>query len=158
HTEFDEHLVLDPELSVREGGVLPFAGTSSEYVNQILEGLAYQQGYTPDTPLKDWSEQARQLLLNGSKQPIPLNYTNRFGRKRSYQAHFEGVLHWLKRRYGETSSQMIKEELEQYMASRPCDACKGMRLKPESLAVTVGELNISQLTAFSIERAAGWLD
>jgi excinuclease ABC subunit A len=158
HTEFDENLVLEPELSVREGGVLPFASTSSEYVNQILEGLAYQQGYTPDTPLRDWSEQGRQLLLHGSKQPVPLNYTNRFGRKRSYQAHFEGVLHWLKRRYSETSSQMIKEELEQYMASRPCEACRGMRLKPESLAVTIGELNVSQVTAFSIERAAAWMD
>jgi excinuclease ABC subunit A len=158
HTEFDEQLILDGELSVREGGVLPFSGTSSEYINQILEGLAFHQGYTPDTPLKQWSEQARQALLNGAKQPVPLNYTNRFGRTRSYQAHFEGVLHWLKRRFAETSSQMIKDELEQYMASRPCEACRGMRLKPESLAVTVGELNISRLTSYSIERALGWVE
>ena len=88
---------------------------------------------------------------------IPIRFTNRTGRQRSYNAHFEGVLNWVKRRYSETGSQAIKEELEQYMSSTPCAACRGLRLKPESLAVTVGDLNISQATAFSIEKAIGWI-
>jgi excinuclease ABC subunit A len=156
HQEFDPALLLDDERSVRDGGVIPFAGTSSEYVQQILEGLARQQGYSPDTPLGEWSEAAKNLLIQGSPQRIPIHFA-RNGRERSYNAHFEGVLNWLKRRYGETGSQGIKEELEQYMSTTPCAACKGQRLKPESLAVTIGERNISVVTSFSIEEAIGWL-
>jgi excinuclease ABC subunit A len=156
HREFDPALFLDDERSVRDGGVVPFAHTSSEYVQQMLESIAKQHGYTPDTPLGEWSETARQELLYGSSRPIPITYV-RNGRQRSYNAHYQGVLNWLKRRYSETGSAGIKEELEQYMAATPCEACRGQRLKPESLAVTVGDLNISQVTAFSIERALGWL-
>src|SRR5207248_1210770 len=131
--------------------------TSSEYVQQMLDGLSKQHGYTPDTPLREWSESARHVLLYGSSTPIPISFTNRTGRRRSYNAHYEGVLNWLKRRYGETGSQSIKEELEQYMASTPCEACRGMRLKPESLAVLIGDRNISEVTAHSIETALGWI-
>jgi excinuclease ABC subunit A len=155
HREFDPTLLLDDDRSVRDGGVVPFAHTSSEYVQQMLESIAKQHGYTPDTPLREWSEAARQVLLHGSSRPIPITYT-RNGRQRSYNAHYEGVLNWLKRRYGETGSQSIKEELEQYMASTPCEACRGLRLKPESLAVTIGGRNISQVTAYSIEGAIRW--
>jgi excinuclease ABC subunit A len=156
HREFDPALLLDDERPVTDGGVVPYANTSSEYVQQMLEGLAKQQGYSPDTPLRDWSEASRHVLIHGSPHPIPIRFTNRTGRTRSYNAHYEGILNWVKRRYSETGSAGIKEELEQYMSSTPCAACRGYRLKPESLAITIGERNISQVTAFSIEDALRW--
>src|SRR5262249_3374165 len=136
-----------------DGGVIPFAGTSSEHVQQILEGLAHRYGLSDNLPLREWPEEPLDVLLHGASKPIPITYVNRQGRKRSYDAHFEGVIPWLKRRYNETGSQGIKDDLEQYMTSRPCATCKGFRLKKESLAVTVADLNISQVTAFSIGRA-----
>jgi excinuclease ABC subunit A len=157
HTDFDVNLVIDPERSIRDGGVLPFAGTSSEYVQQILEGLAHRYELSPGLPLGEWPEEAHQVLLYGADRPIPITYVNRDGRRRSYDARFEGVMHWLKRRYAETGSQGIKEDLEQYMSSRPCAGCGGHRLKKESLAVKVGGLNISQVTALSIDDADRFL-
>jgi excinuclease ABC subunit A len=157
HTEFDPQLVVDTERSVRDGGVIPFAGTSSEYILQILEGLAHRYGLSADLPLGEWPEEPMNVLLHGADRPIPITYVNRHGRRRSYDAHFEGVIHWLKRRYAETGSQGIKEDLERYMSSKPCAVCKGFRLKKESLAVTVGELNISQVTSKSIEQAQKFL-
>jgi excinuclease ABC subunit A len=148
--EFDPNLVVDEDRSIRDGGVVPFASTSSEHVQQILEGLAHRYGLSDGLPLREWPEEALEVLLHGASKPIPITYVNRQGRRRSYDAHFEGVIPWLKRRYGETSSQGIKDDLERYMTSRPCATCKGFRLKKESLAVTVNNLNISQVTAFSI--------
>jgi excinuclease ABC subunit A len=157
HTDFDVNLVLDPERSIRDGAVLPFAGTSSEYVQQILEGLAHRYELSPGLPLSEWPEEAREVLLFGAERPIPITYVNRDGRRRSYDARFEGVMHWLKRRYSETGSQGIKEDLEQYQSSRPCPTCGGQRLKKESLAVKVSGWNISQVTALSIDGADRFL-
>jgi excinuclease ABC subunit A len=158
HTEFDANLVLEPEKSIEQGGIIPFATSTSDYVNQIFRSVARTAGHNEHTPLGKWSEDARQTLLHGSKKPIPVTYTNHHGRVRSYSAQFEGVIGMLQRRHTETGSQLVKEDLERYMSTRPCEACKGARLKPESLAVTVGERNISQVTALSIGKALRFLD
>jgi len=158
HTEFDANLVLEPDKSIEQGGIIPFATTTSDYVNQIFRSVANTSGHNERTPLGKWSEEARQILLFGSKKAIPVTYTNHHGRMRSYSAQFEGVIGMLQRRHTETGSQLVKEDLERYMSTRPCEACKGARLKPESLAVTVGDQNISQVTALSIGKALRFLN
>ncbi len=158
HTEFDPNLVLDPDKSLEQGGVIPFATTSSDYVNQILRSVARSGGHDERTPLGKWSDAARHTLLHGSSAAIPVTYVNHHGRRRSYSAHFEGVIGMLQRRHTETSSQMIRDDLERYMSTRPCEACGGARLKPESLAVTVGDRHISAVTHLSVGRALNYVD
>ncbi len=158
YSEFDPDLVLDPERSLETGGVIPFAGTTSEYVQQILLAVARRHGTDGVTPLASWPEAGLQALLNGSREALPVRYTNRYGRWRSYNAQFEGVIEMLRRRYRDTSSQNTKEDLERYMSTRPCKACGGARLKPEMLAVTVGDIHISTFTRQSVGEAVGFLD
>jgi excinuclease ABC subunit A len=157
HSEFDADLILDPEKSLDEGGVVPFASTTSEYVRGIFNAVAARHGHALGTPIGNWKPEARKNLLEGSSSPLPISYTNRYGRKRSYQAHFEGVLEMLRRRYRETTSQNTKEDLERFMATRPCPACRGARLKPEMLAVSVGAIHISDFTRQSIADALAFL-
>jgi excinuclease ABC subunit A len=158
HTEFDPALVLDPDKSVGDGGVIPFASTTSNYVVQILNSVARVNGHDERTPLGKWSDSARQILLYGSETPVPVTYVNHHGRRRSYSAQFEGVIGMLQRRHSETASQNIRDDMERYMSTRPCDACKGARLKPESLAVTVGDCHISDVTRLSVGKALRFMD
>ena len=153
HSEFDPILIFDPEKPVLEGGVVPFASTSSDYVRQVFAAVADRFGQPLSAPLSQWSPAAMEALQNGVKEPIPVTFVNHEGRKRSYQARFEGVLGLMRRRLSETASQMIKEDLERYMSARPCEACGGSRLKPESLAVKIAGKHISQVTSLSIGRA-----
>jgi excinuclease ABC subunit A len=153
HTEFDPALIVDPEKSLAQGGALPFASTSSDYVTQILNAVARSGGHTEHTPIGQWTDSARHALLHGSSKTIPVTYTNHHGRKRSYNAHFEGLVGMLQRRHTETSSSMIREDLERYMSTRPCEACGGARLKPESLAVKIDGRHISEVTHLSIARS-----
>ncbi|MBW3624306.1 MAG: excinuclease ABC subunit UvrA [Armatimonadetes bacterium] len=157
YTELDPDLVLDYSKSINGGGVIPFADTSSEYFPQMFAAIAKEYGFSLDIPLGELCEEQVHPILHGTKKKLPLTYKNRHGYKRSYEARFEGVLAILNRRYQESGSQTIKEDIEQYMASRPCPACKGYRLKPEALSVLVGNLNISQLTEMSIGRAEEFL-
>ncbi|MFN3651867.1 MAG: excinuclease ABC subunit UvrA [Armatimonadota bacterium] len=157
HTEFDANLVLDPEKSLDQGGVIPFASTTSDYVTQILRSVARKYGADEKTKLGKWPERAREILLHGAPEPVAVTYLNPHGRRRSYNAQFEGVIGMLQRRHQETGSQMIRDDLERYMSTRPCEACGGARLKPESLAVKVGGLNVSQVTHFSIGKSLAWL-
>ncbi len=157
-SEFDPELLLDPDKSVNSGGVIPFAATSSDYVWQVFRSIAVVMGHDAETPISGWSAEARQVLLHGRKEPIPVTYTNHHGRVRAYNASFEGVVGMLRRRHSETSSQQIREDLERYMSSRPCPDCGGARLKPESRAVTLGGRNISDVTHGSIADVLKFLD
>src|SRR5262249_34720639 len=157
-SEFDGELILDPEKSLETGAVIPFATTSSEYIRQILEAVGRRYGHEPTTALSEWKREAIKTLLNGSSAPLPISYTNRYGRRRSYQAHFEGLIEMLKRRYSETSSQNTKEDLERFMATRPCPACRGARRKPERLGVPVGGIHISDFTRQPVSDALAFLD
>jgi excinuclease ABC subunit A len=153
YTELDPELVIDRNLSLADGAVVPFAHSSSEYFPQIFEGLAKMYGFSINTPLCELTEAQIKPILHGTDQRIPIVYTNRYGQTRNYGAKFEGVLNLLKRRYSESSSESVKQEVEQYMSSRPCDACHGQRLKPETLAVTINQRNIAELTKLSVSEA-----
>jgi excinuclease ABC subunit A len=112
-----------------------------------------------DTPWCELSEEEQRLFLHGTNgDRIYVQYRNRMGRRRSYMLAFEGMVKSLERRYHETDSATMRERIEEYMSARPCSACKGARLKPEVLAVTVGELNIHELTKKSVKAAIEFAD
>ncbi|HEV2953360.1 MAG TPA: excinuclease ABC subunit UvrA, partial [Candidatus Dormibacteraeota bacterium] len=155
----DPELVMpDPELSIAGGAVVPWA-RSQFFYPQLLQSVCEHFGIDMNKPVKSLTSKERDLLLNGAgTKKIRFGYRNQYGHKRGYDAIFEGVLANLQRRYKETESSNVKEELEKYMSNRPCPSCQGRRLKPESLAVTVEGLSISEVCQFSVARAMGFFD
>ena len=157
--EVDSELVVpDPELSIDEGAIAPWAGTRLEYWYRVLEAVAEVHGFSTKTPWKRLPKKARDVLLYGSDQEIYVRYKNRYGRTRSYYTTYEGVMSVVERRHAETDSDSQREKLEQYMREVPCRACGGARLRPETLAVTVGGVNIAELTAGSIRDTLRFFD
>jgi excinuclease ABC subunit A len=149
--EVDPELVVpDPELSIEEGALAPWAGTRLEYWYRVLESVAEAHGFSTKAPWKKVPKKAREIVLYGSDQEIHVRYRNRYGRTRSYWTTYEGVVPAVERRYEETDSDSQRDRLEQYMREVPCRTCHGARLRPESLAVTIGAANIAQLTTRSI--------
>jgi excinuclease ABC subunit A len=150
--EVDPELVVpDPDLSIREGAVSPFASARLEYWNRVLEATAEAHGFSLDTPWRRLSARAKEIILYGSDRDIYIRYRNRYGRQRAYYTSFEGAIPVIERRHDETDSDYARARYEQYMRQVPCRTCKGARLRPESLAVTVGNRNIAELTALSVE-------
>jgi len=157
--EVDAELVVpDPDLSIDEGAIAPWAGTRLEYWYRVLEAVAEVHGFSTNTPWKKLPKKAREVLLYGSDREIYVRYKNRYGRTRSYYTTYEGVMPVVERRHAETDSDSQREKLEQYMREVPCRACGGARLRPETLAVTVGGLNIAELTARSIRDTLAFFD
>jgi len=157
--EVDPELVIpDADLTIEEGAIAPWSSTRLEYWYRLLEGLGQTFGFTTDTPWRKLSKEARQAILYGSPEEIQITYRNRYGRTRSYKTSYEGVIPVVERRYKESDSDAKRERLEQYMREVPCRTCKGARLKPESLAVTLGGLNIWELTRKPIRDEIAFLD
>jgi excinuclease ABC subunit A len=149
--EVDAELAVpDPDLSIEEGAIAPWAGSRLEYWYRVLEAVAQAHGFSMRTPWKKLSKKAKDVILYGSDEEIYVRYKNRYGRTRSYWTTYEGVLPAVERRHAETESDSQRDKLEQFMREIPCRTCGGARLRPESLAVTVGGLNIAQLTSRSI--------
>jgi excinuclease ABC subunit A len=149
--EVDPALVVpDPDLSIGEGAIVPFASTRLEYWNRVLEATADTHGFSLDVPWRKLPGWAKEVVLYGSDEEIYIRYRNRYGRQRAYHTTYEGVVPVIERRHDETDSDYARARYEQYMREVPCRACKGARLRPESLAVTVGGLNIARLTALSV--------
>ncbi|MEA2521042.1 MAG: excinuclease subunit, partial [Actinomycetota bacterium] len=157
--EVDPELVVpDPDLSVSEGALAPWASATLEYWNRVLEAVADTHDISLDTPWRKLPKRARDVLLYGSDKKVHVRYKNRYGRQRSYDTTFEGVLTNVERRHSETESDAQREKLEQFMREIPCRACKGARLRPETLAVTVDGLNISQLTQKSVRDTLAFME
>ena len=157
----DRELVIgDPELAVAEGVILPWAGGGgqSSYYSQLLRAAVEYFDEDADTPWQDLSDKVQNAVLEGIDAKIQVTYTNRYGRRRNYRANFEGVLGNLARRHAETDSDHVRGQVEQYMRQIPCPACKGARLKPVVLAVTVGDRGIHEVSAMSVGGAADWVD
>ncbi len=155
-----ELLVPDPTLSVAEGAIAPWsrAAAFSNYYDQVASALAESYGVDLDAPWEDLPLEHHNLFLQGTKEPLAITYRNRFGRRRSYSTRFAGLIANLEKRYRETESEGVKEKLEEYMSLRPCPACGGARLRPESRAVLVGGTRIEDFCALSARRAIEWLD
>ncbi|HEX2234875.1 MAG TPA: excinuclease ABC subunit UvrA [Actinomycetota bacterium] len=147
HLEVDPELVVPhPELSIREGAIAPWSGRRLEYFEKLLESAGKALRFRTDVPFKRLSQRAKDLILYGAEDAdVHVRYKNRFGRVRSYWTVYEGVVPWLERRRSETDSDYARERYEQYFRQVPCPACKGARLRPESLAVRVGDKNIFEL-------------
>ncbi len=153
--EIDPDLVVtNPDLSISEGAILPWSrfASTSQWYSTLLEALASKFGFSLDTPWRDLSDEARNLVLYGSSEEITFYYRNRQGTRRQHTSTFEGVVPNLERRYKD-ASESGREEIERYMSARECPVCHGTRLKPETLAVTVGGLNIAQVGDLSIGNA-----
>jgi excinuclease ABC subunit A len=157
--EVDPELVVpDPDLSIGDGALAPWASATLEYWNRVLEAVGETHEIPLDVPWRKLTKAQREVMLYGSDQQVHVRYKNRYGRQRSYHTTFEGVVSNVERRHGETDSEAQREKLEQFMREIPCRACKGMRLKPESLAVKVSGLNISELTALSIRDTLAFVE
>ncbi len=154
--EIDEELIVtNPNLSVAEGAILPWSkfGSASTWYSSQLEALAKQFGFSLNTPWKKLAPEHRKLILHGSNTEVTFSYENRQGQKRQHSRIFEGVVPNLERRFRESSSESMREEIAQYMSDRPCTVCKGARLKPAALAVTVGGMNIVEVCELPINQA-----
>nr|WP_196791500.1 excinuclease ABC subunit UvrA [Motilibacter deserti] len=153
-----ELLVPDEDLSLREGAVAPWSvGQSADYFVRLLEALASSLDFSLDEPWRKLPKRAKDAVLNGLDYQVHVKYKNRFGRERSYFTGFEGAIPFVKRRHSETDSEWSKERYEGYMREIPCPACKGARLKPEILAVTVGGKSIAEVCGLPIRDCAGFL-
>lgn len=159
--EIDPNLVIpDPTLSLKNGAVAPWQrGSISNYYEQNMLAAAAYKNIDISAPWKDLSEKEQEFILYGGDHPkITFTYTNLFKEKRTYTKAFEGVLPNLERRHRESSSDHAREDAEQYMRVRTCPACHGRRLRPEALAVLVGEKNISEVTELTIAESENYFE
>src|SRR5216683_2529605 len=151
-------VVPAPSLSLREGAIAAWS-KSQFFYPELLESVSKYFGIDMDKPWSRLPKQQRDVLLNGTgEKKIRFGYKNQYGHSRWYEAPFEGVIANLQRRYDETQSEYLKAELERYMSDKPCPACKGRRLKPESLAVTVSNRNISEVADLAIGASIDFFD
>jgi excinuclease ABC subunit A len=152
-------LVPDPTLSIAEGALVPWSVGNSTYYESVIQAIADRYEIDLDAPWGDLSEEDQDLFLYGTDgDKIYVTYRNRMGRRRAYMLAFEGIVPSLERRYQDTDSSQQRERIEEYMSFVPCPACKGARLKPEVLAVTIGGKNVHQFTQMSVTRAIEFLD
>ncbi len=151
---FDPDLIIpDQDLSLREGAIVPWTNRHSVYFTQMLDSLCQHYQIDIYTAFKDLPKKVREVFLNGSGDEEIKFYYEKDDRRYDYTRPFEGVIPNLDRRYHETDSYHIREEIERYMSIRPCPGCGGARLKPISLAVKVGDKPIHEITALPIEKA-----
>ena len=156
--EVDEDLIIpDDSISINDGAIAPWTGAqSSDYFLRLLEALAKDLPFSLDTPWKKISVKAREAILNGYEYEIKMKYKGRYG-ARNYTTGFEGVIPFIHRRHEETDSDYSRDKYEAYMREISCEKCNGARLKPEVLAVTIGDKNISQICELSIADCATFL-
>ncbi|MFN2471060.1 MAG: excinuclease ABC subunit UvrA [Gaiellaceae bacterium] len=158
--EIDPDLVVpDPSRSIAEGALVPWSVGSTSFYEAVIAGVADRYEIDLDTPWQELSPEQQEKFLHGTGgDRVYVQYRNRMGRRRSYMLAFEGIVVNLQRRYKETDSSQMRERIEEYMSFRPCPVCKGARLKPEVLAVTVGDRNIHEFTRMSVTTAIAFLD
>src|SRR5438093_723899 len=128
----------------------------SRLTDSVETALRLGEGLALDAPIKSLPKKAIDAILNGTEDALKLTYENRNGQRRSYEYEWEGVLPWLDRQYRETTSDFIRADIERYMSERPCPVCKGKRLKPEALAVTIRDRNIAGVTALTVGECLDW--
>ncbi|NLN16393.1 MAG: excinuclease ABC subunit UvrA, partial [Firmicutes bacterium] len=152
--EFDPDLILDKTRSIKAGGIIPWADSRSRWLWKMLEALCQACDIDLDAPIGELTDEQQRILLYGNGvQKVAFRYTNMQGRTRTYTAAYPGVIPSLEKRLRESTSDAVRAELEKYMSNRPCPGCRGGRLRPESLGVTVGDRNITQVAAMSVKEA-----
>jgi excinuclease ABC subunit A len=153
-----ELLVPDTEKTLSEGAIAPWSnGHVSDYFLRMLGGLGEAVGFDLDTPWERMPAKARSAILGGHDTQVHISYRNRYGRLRSYYTDYEGVVGWVRRRHAESESDTSRERFEGYMREVPCPSCKGARLKPVVLAVTVAGRSIADVAGMAIGECAKFL-
>jgi excinuclease ABC subunit A len=153
--EIDPELVLNKDLSIAQGAIRPWQFQSWYFYH--IESLARRYGFSLQTPVRDLSKEQLDILLYGEGGES-YRYRNRFGRIREYYDGFEGVIPRMERLYRDTESEHSRADIERYMVLTPCPVCQGKRLKPESLAVTIGGRNIMDVSAMSVMQSLEWVE
>ncbi|PTX59666.1 excinuclease ABC subunit A [Melghirimyces profundicolus] len=151
-------VIPDKGKTLREGAIEPWVGKSSNYYPSLLESACQYYGIDMDVPVKDLPESDLEKLLYGTGERIPFRYETDFGQVKELTIRFEGVLKNLERRFRETGSDTIREQIENYMSNKACPTCGGTRLKRESLSVLVGGKNIAYVTSLSIQEARDFIN
>jgi excinuclease ABC subunit A len=156
--EVDRDLVVpDPRKTLAQGAIAPWEAMASDYFGRMVRALAHDMDFSMDTPFEDLPATARESLLVGKDYEVHVRFRNRYGRERQYTTGFEGAITWLERLHTQTESDYSREKYEQYMREVPCPVCHGARLKPEVLAVTIGDKSIAEVCELSIRDARGFL-
>lgn len=156
--EVDPDLVIpDPEMTINGGAIAPWRSAHTQYFVRMLEAVATEFGIDLDKKWSKLSAKHRKIVMNGVQDNVMVKYRNRYGRVREYSTSYEGVIPWIQRRHESSESDMSREQYESYMREVPCPSCKGARLKPSSLAVTVNNLHISDVCEMSIAESAEFL-
>lgn len=159
--QIDIKLLYNPNLTIREGGIFPWGNrtTKDSWTTRILNEVARVHKFDLKTPIKDYSQEIFDLIFygKGAKKYYEIEYTNRFGHTNSHTTQYEGVVKEIERRYNETTSEFARHEYEKYMREITCPVCNGKKLKPYSLAVTIKEKNIIEITDISITESYNFL-
>ena len=156
--EVDPELVVpDDSMTLREGAIAPWSGHQDFFTRQ-LEALGEELGFGVDTAWKDLPRKNREIILRGRDYKVQVTYRNRWGKERLYATGFEGVIHYVMRKHGETESTWSRERYEGYMREIACPACQGARLRPEVLAVRLNGKSINDVCQLSIQDAKVFLD
>lgn len=153
-------LIFSPELTINEGGVLPFSNTFEHetWYGRLIKEVCEENGINLRTPIKDLGKKETDILLNGTgDREYHVFGTNRFGRETYIWEKFTGFISELERRYNESESDWVREEIRKYMREKVCPDCNGTRLKKEALGITIGGLSISDVTSFSVTQALDWI-
>ncbi|MHB1710522.1 MAG: excinuclease ABC subunit UvrA [Acidimicrobiales bacterium] len=153
--EVDPELVVpDPTRSLSAGALAPWSGARSEYFGRLVDAVAKAGGFSVDDPWEKLRKADQKAILYGTgNKQVHLTYRNRYGRQRSFHTRYEGIVAWLTRRHSEAESDFLRDNLEGFLREVACSECGGARLKPESLAITIGGLSIFELCSLPIGRA-----
>ena len=153
--EVDPDLVVpNTDMSISEGAIAPWRSAHTQYFTRLLESVAEKYKIPLDKPFAKLTEKQRGVVLNGVEEGLVVKYRNRYGRQRTFNTHYEGVIPWIKRRHEGAESDWAREQYESFMREVPCTACSGARLKPSSLAVKVGGRSISEVCDMPIGESA----
>ena len=156
--EVDPELVVpDAELAINQGAIAPWRSAHTQYFTRMLEAVADEFGIDMNRKWSKLTEKQMAIVMNGAGDALMVKYKNRYGRVREYSTAYEGVVPWIKRRHESAETDTQREQFESYMREVPCKACKGARLKPQSLAVLVNGEHISAVCDMSIAKSAAFL-
>ena len=156
--EVDPDLVIpNTDLSISDGAISPWRTAHTQYFNRMLEAVAEIYKIPLEKPYAKLTEKQRNIVLNGVEEGVVVKYRNRYGRTRTFNTHYEGIIPWIKRRHESAESDWAREQYETYMREVPCPACEGARLKPSSLSILVGGRSIADVCGMPIGESAKFL-
>jgi len=152
-----ELLIPDPDMSINGGAIAPWRTSNTQYFTRMLEAVAHEYGFDLDAPYRTLTAKQQKIVMHGVDGNLKVKYKNRYGRVREYSTAYEGVVPWLNRRREAAESDWAREQYEGYMREVPCPKCKGARLKPSTLAVTINDKNIAEVSEMSIGESSAFL-